>query len=116
MSYNIDSIETLSGSLEIHASDLAVDQREWPPEDNFIEDVQRQSGDGPFGWLPIKRLAWSGEGSGSTEPLLKTLLSKTRGSAEFILCWEGGDSFSGLRVIDGVVTEHEVIQTLGEEV
>jgi hypothetical protein len=32
------------------------------------------------------------------------------------MCWEGGDSHSGLRVVDGKVTEHEVEFKLGAEV
>lgn len=65
-------------------------------------------------WVP-KRIDWQGEGSGHTFDMLLAALKFFRGSADLVLCWEGGDSFSGLRVKDGRVTQHEVIMTLGAE-
>ena len=57
---------------------------------------------------------WYGEGSGTLwDTLITKVLPKTRGTADLIYCWEGGDSYTGIRVQDGKVTEHEVVQSLG---
>lgn len=34
---------------------------------------------------------------------------------DLVICWEGGDSYTGLRVVDGKVTRHKVVMGLGEE-
>ncbi len=43
-------------------------------------------------------------------------LSHTTGSADLLLTWEGGDSHTGIRVVNGKVTKHEVVFALGDEV
>jgi hypothetical protein len=116
MSYNIDSTEYLSGGpLRIHQDvvDMANSELEYRlPEGCFIFDL----GGPPNTWHDITHPSWVGEGSGNEEDTFKYLLSQTKGSADILLTWEGGDSFSGLRVVDGTVTEHRVVHMLGEEV
>ncbi len=59
---------------------------------------------------------WNGERSGSCyHVLLEQVLPKFTGRADMLVCWEGGNDYEGLRVVDGVVTEHEVIFALGDE-
>jgi hypothetical protein len=72
-------------------------------------------------WSPdaeylIEHPHWYGEGSGSRwDTLIKKVLPRTLGRADIIYCWEGGEWYTGIRVRDGVVTEHEVVRTLGPE-
>lgn len=58
---------------------------------------------------------WQGEGSGSSFDALKDVLSSFDGEADLVLTWEGGDSHTGLRLRNHVVTEHEVAFALGKE-
>lgn len=111
MSYNVDSTEIISGELRMdpvkaawfvanHAADL--------PECEFLTEHAKR---GP----EIESLAnawWYGEGSGSSWKLYLEALALTEGAAEIVATWEGGDSFSGLRVRNGVVTEMDVKFTL----
>lgn len=126
MSYNIDSCEMLTNeNLRITTGDvrrILIQLEEDFPEDNFFIDLEKRikklvkSGESlnDEAELPIKKLTWAGEGSGY---LFKTFLEKVvpflRGSADVIFIWEGGDSISGLRIVDGVATKHEVIKSLG---
>lgn len=64
--------------------------------------------------LTAVKLPWNSEGSGSTFEAFKALLAQFKGEADFLLFWEGSE-LSGLRLKDGVVTEHEVVTTLKEE-
>lgn len=118
MSYNPDSITRIAGNdLTIHADDIkmlvAKHERDLPG-DCFLTDsraTQREPGN----LRTITRLAWRSEGSGSSfdAVLVKSVLPRTRGTADFVVTWEGGDAHTGLRVIEGVVTQHEVVQALG---
>jgi hypothetical protein len=69
----------------------------------------------------LHRFPWGGAGSGwatqSThgKSTLEKILAKTKGDADIVLTWEGGDSHSGVRVRDGKITWHEVVMALGEE-
>ena len=114
MSYNIDSIDILkqdnftisperfSTLVQEHSDDLAEG---FPTRYN---DLCKAIGDGRF-W-------WYGEGSGSGyDTLVNVVLSLFTGSADLLLCWEGGDSYSGLRVSNGKVTKHVIEMTLGKE-
>ena len=38
------------------------------------------------------------------------------GSADIVYTWERGEYFTGVRVVDGVVTRHEVVMALGDVV
>ena len=95
------------------------------PEANFIDDVQdsiagdvdwivRRGDDGVERYVP-RRLTWCGIGSNSSIPLFKELLSKFDGAADIVFTWENGEQ-SGFRLRDGVVTEHEVVLSLREEI
>lgn len=124
MSHNVDSIEILS-----------QDNFRLPVE--FIEALRREIGDDfPESHLLyegtdarqnthfedrdsyryFRFIWWSGDGSGHTwEKFTNIVLPKFKGSADLLVCWEGGDSYSGLRVHDGKVAHHRVVMTLGEE-
>lgn len=66
---------------------------------------------------PIEQPDWSGAGSGHLwDVLVEKVLPRTLGRADFVYCWEGGDAYTGIRVVDGHVTLHEVIHSLGAEV
>lgn len=113
MSYNIDTSVTLSGSLRILTIHVAGIQHLDIPEDCFAADLD------PYSLEPdqeIDDVNWRGEGSGHSfrDVLIAEILPLTTGSADVIFTWEGGDSFSGLRIVDGVVTEHKVVMALGD--
>lgn len=125
MSYNVDHAEYIGeGRLTISRSDreglLAVHEDELC-ECNFIDPYNEEcclvAGDDPDTWI-IKRPWWYGEGSGRgvADVLVKHILPLTKGHAQILLVWEGGDSITGLEVTDGVVVEREVIFTLGKAV
>lgn len=106
MSYNVDHVECLSGELTI-----TEEGRAWL--------ARAEEGEGPE-WTPeilphigdddTVIMYWSGEGSGNAveQGSLEEFFSFTRGTAEFLFFWEGGESVSGYRVVDGAMTEHEV--------
>jgi hypothetical protein len=137
MSYNINTHEIVHWkNLRISRASLRkffADMREAKdpdmqslPELNPFDDLRRsvvfrdddlwKVADGDDQDIALKNLSWGGEWSGHSYELLKDLLRRTLGEADVIYTWEGGDSFSGLRVRDGVVTEHEVTWAIGKEV
>lgn len=82
-------------------------------ESNFITERGGTLPSNVAGELLIAKMWWSGEGSGSGLTVLQNeILPLTLGHADILLTWEEGDSFSGLRVEDGKVTECDVVQTL----
>ncbi len=115
MSYNIDSSEYLSGKLYIRPSkfrEARLKYKDDTPEGNFLNDdhiADIVDSDNPE---PIKNMRWYGEGSGRRFDDFKDILAMTTGEADIVLTWEGGDSITGLRVKDGVVTECDVKMTL----
>ena len=38
----------------------------------------------------------------------------TTGDASYLLTWAGGDSLTGLRIVDGKAYEHDLVSVLGE--
>ena len=87
------------------------------PEGSFLDDWKCLS-PLPMGVFEIKHIGWTGENAQWLEHL-KTALSFTQGIADILQVWEGGKSvepFTGLRVVDGVVTMHQVEMSLGAEV
>lgn len=66
------------------------------------------------GMLFVDRIWWSGEGSGNSFEALQECLEHFLGSADLILTWAGGDSHSGLRVLNGQVTRYKVKLALSE--
>lgn len=119
MSYNIDTTEMIAGAClrmskavyDRLRADLATDL----PEDCFLTDDDAVEEDDESVW--ITRLAWNGTGSGRSFEgvLLAKVLPATHGHADYVVTWEGGDTHSGLRVRDGVVTQHRVTFALGDE-
>ena len=111
MSYNIDTVFYISGSLGFtHAKwckAVVIEKEKDTAEDTLLTDYA--------GGGPIQRPTWMGEGSGSTYETFLEILALTSGTAELLVCWEGGDEFGGIRVDKGKVTEHTVIFSLGEE-
>lgn len=112
MSYNIDSVDYISGRLGISdinvAAALEAVSEEDRPDCCFLHDLV--PGDiSAYGF-------WCYDGSGHGWDAFKLALTFTCGKADLLVCWEGGDSFSGLRVSDGAVIEHKVVHSLGEEV
>lgn len=114
MSTNVDHVECLSGELTISEEGKA-----WL--------AKAEQGEGPE-WFPevgprighddTVIMRWSGERSGCAAEYgaLEEFFAFTRGTAEFVLCWEGGEFMTGYRVVDGVMTEHHVTVSLGEPV
>jgi hypothetical protein len=62
------------------------------------------------------QLEWAGERSASSisEGILAKPLRFTSGSADFLFFWEGM-GVEGIRVVDGVMTKHNVELKLGKE-
>ena len=104
MSYNIDTIEVVSGALTLteEAREAALAAIADRPEGNFLD------------YATLPRVRWCGDWSGHTLPELKRALTYTRGTADLALIWEGGDSVSGIRVVEGAVTEHKASVVLGD--
>ncbi len=112
MSYNITTSDYLSGQLSISEDNLIKARRTFKdklPECNFIEELDQ--GEPINGVYVIKNFWWYGEGSGyATGECLEKILAMTTGTAEIILTWEGGDSITGLKVMDGVTAKQRVKQ------
>lgn len=108
MSYNITSINGNFENARIHKD---VVQELWDkyegdlPEINLLEDLLERSEPNEDGYYPITRLSWCSQGSGWAYSILKDyVLTRTEGNMELFLTWEGGQDFTGLRVVDGKVT------------
>jgi hypothetical protein len=117
VSYNIDSISI------VHSEDFSISENEYHrlkgkhicevPECSVFDEDAEEIRDGRF--YP-RHFWWCGDGSGHTEPILREVLSAFDGEADLVITWEGGDSFSGLRLRNHKVTEHEIDMRLGDEV
>ena len=137
MSYNIDTIKVVAAQdfkiardafgplrLRLRSDQLAeanvFDQLDPDPEDGRpdIGGEQRISFNGDaWTFRAGASFWWYGEWSGRClDVLTGIVLPAFTGSADLVVCWEGGDSFLGLRVKDGKVAEHEVVQALGKEI
>jgi hypothetical protein len=116
MSYNIDSIQIVESkdfyiSLEDYkALEEKYAEDEYLPEVNIFDPGWVKGQTVKNGRIYPKHIWWSGN-SGS-EDLLKKILPAFNGSADLVLTWEGGDSFSGLRLKKGKVTKHNVKHVL----
>ena len=119
MSYNIDSVEILSSSnFRVHRNKAKraaakAAKQEWAPECSPFEDLTF----GEDGYAALARFWFYGEGSGAawSEGVFDIYAKATEGEADLLVTWEGGDSFSGVRIHDGKMTRHKVVMTLGEE-
>ena len=78
--------------------------------ENIIEDSCRPN------YYLFEDFYWCGTGSGRHFDVLeKQILPDTKGYAELIFTWEDGE-VTGIKVDEGVITKHEVIQALGDEI
>lgn len=127
MSYNADSVHIIAAK-DFGITRAALDAvrpllGKHVPEASVYEQVES----GRHSWSNADRTAfqfdqktglwWSGEGSGwSFDAFIAHLLPRFTGSADLVACWEGGDSYTGLRVSNGKVTEREVVRSLGKEI
>jgi hypothetical protein len=115
VSSNIKTVRYLSGQLTIArfaASGLISRLQHSLPEDCFLLDVPMV---GEAADVAIERPRWRGEGSGySFDDLLAEVLPLTKGSADILVVWDGGE-LSGIRVRDGVVTQPKVVTVLEAE-
>ena len=87
------------------------------PLESFLHTSEHLISDKRGGYA-IGDVGWTGDNADWIEHLA-TALSFTRGSADLLLVWEGARAmqpFTGLRVVDGVVTMHQVEMSLGAEV
>jgi hypothetical protein len=118
MSYNIDNITVLSfDKARISKDDVErFAESDELPESSFFEELKRADKDG-YCAIDPRRFWWSGEGSGRIwkEVFIDKIAPKIMGKIEAVVFWEGGDSVSGLRIVDGKVTEPEVVMTLAPD-
>ena len=120
MSYNIDTVNIISTTGWIrHADviDLLARFDDELPEGCFLRDLCDEDDADEDGRHTIDAMDWSGSGSGRRfKDVFPEVAKAIMGRVEAILVWEGGDSITGLRIVDGVMTEPAVIQTLASEV
>ena len=115
MSYNIDTITIVSGELQITPAGLLRFAREAEAAEGDLPESMTDWFNRPEEYLDgcrLKGVPWWGEWSGTGELTLREFLRRCDGEAALLLCWEGGDKFTGLLVKDGVVTEGRVVQTV----
>jgi hypothetical protein len=123
MSYNIDSIEIVcSANFRISLEKLALVRAAIDEDDiaegnvfDMIDANNKEWSKINGAYVHLTNFWWYGEGSGRSEDALYALLEEFEGDADLVLTWEGGDSFTGVRLRDGEVTHHEVRMALGEE-
>ena len=117
MSYNIDTIDILSGSLKCsHRKARQFAQTiDYVPEmfgDYLDSAAHYKNTDGTLRTVP-----WTGSCSGWAEPdLPRFLVECCTGNAELQLVWEGGDSITYMIVEDGAVyiASETVVLSKGE--
>lgn len=111
MSYNIDTVDYIGeGRLTIDSKiglAFAKKHQDRLPESHLFEDLEDDEGT-----VVIENPRWCSEGSGYRFDLFKAALALTKGEADLVLVWEGGDSTTGLRVVNGEVTEKKVKHVL----
>lgn len=112
MSYNIDNID-VTGTLICTQEGKDEFLKDCP--EGFEECSFKKVKDLP-GFFKVIVSDWIHDGSGYGYDRLKECLKLTTGEADLILIWEGGDTVGGLRVKNGKVTEHKVIQALGDKI
>ena len=113
MSYNVTAIDIVSGELRItEAASAAVFARAGEDLCEMMSDYRGCRGLYVRRDDTVRRIPFGGEWSGRCVPTLIRFLEACTGAAEIVLCWEGGDSYTGYKVADGVVTEGEVVLTV----
>jgi hypothetical protein len=115
MSCNIDNIDIVSGELQITPAGLLRFAREYGTSKHTLPESMTDWFNKPELYLNgcrLIRVPWWGEWSGTGESILHDFLSRCDGEAALLLCWEGGENYTGLIVRDGDVIEGEVVQTV----
>lgn len=122
MSYNIDHVETLVLDAWMSAADilmLAKKHKKDLPEANFIsghaDAAQKAIEEGhPTRQIQLKNFWWYGSWSGNSyhEGVLQKIAPHVTGRVDAVLTWEGGDTTSALRIVDGVFIEVELVQMI----
>ena len=100
MGYNISTIrvvnaETLDVSHEGFEAASEILGEDWHYSEHELKQAWAE------GWMETG-------GEYLKEDALVKALQNFSGAGDFILVWEGGDSFTGLRLRDEVVTRHDV--------
>lgn len=140
LSYNVNSVDIISADNfgitpeALTEAEAAMPENGWP-ESNVFDQVRERGikdftdivgklaraaryivKDADGRWLFQPGAFWfHGEGSGwAFDALRDVILPRFTGRADIVICWEGGDSYTGLRVVEGKVTAHEVIRALGK--
>lgn len=118
MSYNVNRSFYLNGQLTIKVRDVLDLKRKYQEvlaENNLLDyletDLHRNLGSD----IVIENPSWCGDFSGWCYSTFIAILSHTKGKADICLVWEGGDSITGLRVEDGLVTKCKVVMALQPE-
>ena len=118
MSFNVGHIEILTWEgVKMLKRDLRRFAKGDHAESSFLYEHADCDADAD-GFVEIDRekFWWSGEGSGSSwEHFIKKIAPKIRGTIEAVVTWEDGDSHTGLRIVDGKVTEPDVVMALAPE-
>lgn len=119
MSYNCTGAEYIKGKLYIERDigiRLLEEMSDNLPESNLLDCLCVRDPSSLSELVEIKNPTWCDTGSNYNYPEdFVKVLSHTKGKADIVLTWEGGDSLSGFRVEDGKVTQREVVMALGEE-
>jgi hypothetical protein len=115
MSYAITGCKVLHLDAYISKQDfnnLYMEYENEIPEDNFLDDLKGKKAD-ENGLIKLERFSWTGSYSGhSYSKSLPKIVEKIKGDIEVMFTWEHGDSFTGMMIHDGVITECEVKQIL----
>lgn len=125
MSTNIDAVTLLTIDAWMDARDilrLIEEHKGRLPDTCFLRKHKKKAMDSVLegigdGRLRLTSFNWTGEGSGHAyeEVLIEKIAPKVHGHVEAVFQWEGDGWLSGLRIVDGKVTRHKVVLSLGEE-
>jgi hypothetical protein len=114
MSYNIDSVTYIGATRLTITKEALAEAEAAVPEDDRAECTFIHELDPEAEKSTIEKPWWYGQWSGRNFEGFMKALSFTQGIAGLVVCWEGGDSYTGLLVVNGKVTKHAVIFSLGE--
>ncbi len=124
MSYNISSVKILKINAYMLAGDIILlhsNEHQDLPESCFLKDLYEEASDkiknsSPLAQIKLTKLNWCHSWSGmSFDVLINNIAPMIKGNAEVVFIWEGGDSISGLKINDGIVTKCDVEFVLREK-
>jgi len=110
VSYNItnDVIVKLDAKIDAVELERLVDDLASFVRVNWLKEHECDEPDAE-GFVKLRNFDWSGEFSGTYyEQMIRDAAPHIKGVIEVVYVWESGDSFSGLRIEDGVATEMDV--------